>query len=82
MVRWAAVSGLCGRRRKIVLSTLLKAIKDRSSNVRYAALQGLARCADQTAIVPLQHFLATRRLQPGERRIAQELIDKLQTRQQ
>lgn len=81
MVRWAAVSGLSGRRRKLVLPTLLRALKDRSNNVSFAALQGLARCADHSAILPLQHYLTSKRLQPGERRIAQELLDKLQTRQ-
>jgi hypothetical protein len=77
-VRWAAVSGLARLRQKAVLPVLLGALRDRSDLVRFTALEGLARVADRTAILPLKRYLANRRLQPGSRRIASELLKKLE----
>lgn len=80
LVRWAAVSGLSRSRSKRVVPKLVNALRDRSSNVRFAALQGLTRCADQSAIAPLQRYLSDKRLLPGARRIAEELLNRLESR--
>ncbi len=77
-VRWAAIEGLARLRRKSVLPTLLDALHDRSDWVRFAALEGLAKIPDRAAIEPLRRYLAYRRLQPGARRIAGELLAKLE----
>jgi hypothetical protein len=57
---------------------LLDALRDKSGSVRFAALEGLVKVADRTAIEPLKHFLGDKRLQPGGRRIASELLYKLE----
>jgi len=76
-VRSAAVSGLAGLRRKSLMQPLLDALQDRSDDVRFTALERLVKIADRTAIEPLKRHLA-RRLQPGSRRIAGELLKKLE----
>jgi HEAT repeat protein len=78
-VRWAAVEGLARSRRKFVLRPLIDALRDRSDMVRFAALEGLTRAADRTAIEPLKRYLSDKRLKPGGRRIATELLRRLET---
>jgi hypothetical protein len=78
-VRWAAVEGLVRcRKRKSLLEPLLDALRDRSDLVRFSALQGLAKVADDTAIAPLKRYLANKRLSPGGKRLASELLAKLE----
>jgi len=84
-VRWAAVEGLSRYRRKSVLPSLLEALRDRSDMVRFSALLGLVKVADRTAIEPLKRYLADKRLtqrSPGGKRIASELLAKLQKAEQ
>jgi HEAT repeat protein len=78
-VRWAAVEGLvrCGKQHSL-LQPLLDALRDRSDMVRYSALQGLVKVADHTAIEPLKRYLASKRLSPGGKRLASELLAKLE----
>jgi HEAT repeat protein len=78
LVRCAAVEGLKRFRKKSVLQPLLDALRDRSQLVRFVALEALVRVADRTAIEPLKRYLADKRLQPGGRRIASELLNKLE----
>lgn len=80
-VRWSAVEGLGRCRRKSLRQPLLDALRDRSDMVRFSALIGLAKIADRTAIEPLKHYLAAKRLSPGGNRIATELLAKLQNAQ-
>jgi hypothetical protein len=77
-VRWAAVSGLARFRRKSLRQPLLDALRDRSDLVRFTALEGLVKVADHTAIEPLKRYLSDKRLKPGGRRIASELLHKLE----
>jgi HEAT repeat protein len=77
-VRWAAVEGLVRFRKKSLLQPLLDALRDRSDQVRFTALTGLVKIADRRAIEPLKHYLADKRLKPGGRRIAGELLAKLE----
>jgi hypothetical protein len=77
-VRWAAVAGLAGMRRRSLQGTLIEALRDRSGQVRFAALEGLVKVADGRAIGPLRRYLRDRRLQPGGRRIAGELLARLE----
>ena len=78
-VRWAAVCGLARFSRKSLLPPLLLALRDRSNRVRFVALEGLTKVADRTAIEPLKRYLTNKRLKPGARRIATELLNKLET---
>jgi hypothetical protein len=77
-VRWAAVEGLSRLRRKSLLQPLLEALRDRSEMVRFTALEGLVKVANRTAIEPLKRYLNHKRLPPGGRRIAGELLGKLE----
>jgi HEAT repeats len=81
-VRWAAVEGLGRYRKKSLLPHLLAALRDRSDMVRFSALTGLAKVADRTAIEPLKRYLAIKRLKPGGKRIASELLAKLEKAKQ
>ncbi len=77
-VRWAAVAGLARTRRKSVQQPLLDALRDRSDLVRFSALLGLKKVADHQAIEPLRRYLAGKRISPGGKRVAAELLAKLE----
>jgi hypothetical protein len=77
-VRWAALEGLARCPKKAFLQLFLDALRDRSDMVRFSALQGLARVADHTAIDPLKRYLANKRLSRGGKRLARELLARLQ----
>jgi HEAT repeat protein len=77
-VRWAAVEGLARRRQTSVLKPLLAALSDRSDLVRFSALRAIAKVADQTAIEPLRHFLGRKKLNPGAKKLAEELLARLE----
>jgi len=77
-VRWAAVEGLARRRKKSLIQPLLGALRDRSDLVRFSALVGLEKVADSRAIEGLKHYLSSKRLSPGGKRVATQLLAKLE----
>jgi HEAT repeat protein len=77
-VRWAAIEGLVRLRKKAILQPLLVALRDRSDMVCFSAIKGLEKIADHTAIEPLKRYLERKRVSPGGRKIAMELLAKLE----
>jgi hypothetical protein len=77
-VRWAAVEGLARRRQKSLLKPLLAALGDRSDMVRFSALRAIAKISNQSAIEPLQCFLGRKKWCPGAKKLAEELLAKLE----
>lgn len=80
LASFAAARGVTRSRRKEMLQPLIDALRDRSDKVRDMAVAGLAKIADRTAIEPLKHYLANKRLKryPGLQQIASELLKKLE----
>gem|GEM_PF-3631756 len=77
-VRWAAVEGLARCRKESRLQPLLAALGDRSDMVRFSALLGLVKVADRSAIEPLKHYLRSKRMSVGGKRITIELLARLE----
>src|SRR5262249_28650542 len=77
-VRWAAVNGLARRQQKSLIEPLLFALRDRSDMVRFSALVGLEKIADNRAIEGLKQYLSNKRLSPGGKRLASALLAKLE----
>jgi HEAT repeat protein len=77
-VRWAAVEGLARRQQKSLMEPLLVALRDRSDMVRFSALVGLEKVADNRAIEGLKQYLSGKRQSPGGQRVASALLAKLE----
>lgn len=79
-VRWSAVEGLARNPKESSMNALLAALSDRSDMVRFSALIGLESIADDRAIEGIRRYLANKRLSPGGKSIAAELLTKLEKR--
>lgn len=78
--RWAAVSGLVRLKRKSFLPIFIARLKDRSSDVAFVALEGIAAIGDKSAIEPLEKYRLKKQIGPGAHRIATETLDRLKSK--
>ena len=81
--RAAAVSALARHRDPRSTAALLRALRDRSSSVRWSAIGALGESGDVTAVAPLERLREKKRDTPRDRWLVRwigEAIEKLETR--
>jgi len=77
-IRWVAVHGLAKNRARPVVTALAdRMVNDRSTKVRFAALEALSSFEDLSVLGPLEEFLDRRAHLAGEVRIASKAIERI-----